>query len=352
MMLSFDVEYTPGGEFFEMCMENGVQVVTYREGHKSSTLILKRYDSHNRDQNPVSLSDKSWEMIRTMRWEETHRAQLREEIFRNYTSGDWYGLTNPQSNTRILDAETIRKRLGISPERKVAFIFAHIPWDASLRWGRDLFRSYEEWLVETVRQARTNENVHWVIKIHPANVGKKLKGRYGEEPAEVIALRRAFGELPPHVSLIPADSDISTYALLALMDYCVTVRGTIGIEAASLGIPVLTAGTGRYERKGFTIDSESREQYLDRIARIQDIGRLSPAEQELAERFAYGIFLMRPFPLRALSLNQVPSSDSPRATINIATADEWRDAPDLKAFARWINASRNPDFLVAEGNQD
>ena len=81
------------------------------------------------------------------------------------------------------------------------------------------------------------------------------------------------------------------------MDYCLTVRGTIGIEAASFGIRVLTAGTGRYDHRGFTTDSETRETYLARIAAIETLPRLSAAEQELAERFAYGAFMLRPFAL-------------------------------------------------------
>ncbi len=350
LMLSFDVEYTPGSELFDRCMENGVQVITYREGHKNSTLILKRYSPHNRVQNPVSLSEESWGVLSTMAWSDARRNELREELHGNYASGNWYGVSGTQFDTHFMDATALRKRLGVSPEKKTAFIFPHIPWDASFRWGRDLFRDHEEWLLETVRAACSNEKVNWVIKIHPANVGKQLKGKYQEEPAEVVALRSRFGKLPPHVFLIPADSDISTYSLFALMDYCVTVRGTIGIEAASFGIPVITAGTGRYERKGFTIDPESREAYLDRLARIQEIGPLSPAERELAERFAYGIFLLRPFPLRAISVefgkDYGPENGFTRARINIASQDGWREASDLKAFAHWINDSRNPDFLL------
>ena len=349
LMLCFDAEYTPGVELFDNCMEHGVDVVTYREGHKNDTLILKRYSRRIRDQNPVSLSDESWEVVRTMPWDDARRNALRKEFHDDYASGNWYGVAGTQFNTRIEDAAAIRRRLGVSADRKTAFIFPHIPWDAAFRWGRDLFGSYEEWLIATARAACLNDRVNWVIKIHPANIGKLLKGKY-QEPAETVALRERLGELPPHVFLIPPDSDISTYSLFPLMDYCVTVRGTIGIEAATLGIPVITAGTGRYEGKGFTIDPASREQYLDRIARIQEIAPLSAAERELAERFAYGIFLLRPFPVRAISLEFSDHSGAEagftKARINITAKDGWRDASDLHAFAQWLNESRNPDFLM------
>ena len=88
---------------------------------------------------------------------------------------------------------------------------------------------------------------------------------------EEETLRMRFGQLPKHVSLVPARSDISTLSLFPVMDYCLTVRGTVGLEAACRGIPVLTGGTGRYDRKGFTVDSATPRQYLERIARLQDI---------------------------------------------------------------------------------
>ena len=348
LMLSSDVEYTPGSELFDNCLDNGIDIVTYRAGHRNNTLLLKRYSSGNRDQNPVSLSDESWELLKAMEWSEARRTELRDELFDCYSSANWYGSAGTQFNTRLVDASAIRSRLGLARGKKTAFIFPHIPWDAPLRWGRDLFPSSEKWLVETVRAASYNDNVNWIIKIHPANVGKRSE-EGGRETAEMATLRRHFGQLPAHVSVIPPDSDISTYSLYEVMDYCVTVRGTVGIEAASFGIPVITAGTGRYEGKGFTTDPGSREQYLDRIARIHEIGRLSLAKQELAERFAYGIFLRRPLPLRAISLE---FSDEPgteagftRTRLNITTRDGWNHAPDLRALAQWIGNARNPDFL-------
>jgi hypothetical protein len=82
----------------------------------------------------------------------------------------------------------------------------------------------------------------------------------------------------------------------------VTVRGTIGIEPALFGIPVITAGTGGYDRRGFTTDSTSREEYLRRLATLASSPRLSPEQTELAERYAYGTFFGRPLTLVGASL--------------------------------------------------
>jgi hypothetical protein len=246
----------------------------------------------------------------------------------------------------MIQPEEIRRRLGLDPRKKTAIVFPHILWDATLFWGTSLFRNYEEWLVETIRTACTNDRVNWVIKVHPANVVKSIRDGVQGEPSELKALRKHITKLPPHISIIHADSDINFYSLLRVMDYCVTVRGTVGIEAAGFGIPVLTAGTGRYDHKEFTIDSKCREEYLERLASIQDIPPLTTRQRELAERFAFGIFLLRPLPLTTVTLEyQRDARATSKTRINVATREDWLNAPDLKLFAEWVN-SKQIDFLL------
>jgi len=350
LLLFKDPAYTPEGELVDNCLSNGIDAIRYEAAHKSNSLFLKRYTLNNREELLMSLSPKSWQIVRSMEWNDAHRKQLERELYDTYASGDWYSDNLTQFNTRIIRVDELRKRLALNPAKKTALIFPHILWDASLSGGTDLFHSYEEWFIECVRVACTNDQVNWGIKIHPANVGKSRFERYQGEPAELLALRKHIGDLPPHIFMIPADSDISTFSLFGLIDYCLTVRGTIGVEAARLGIPVLTAGTGGYDRRGFTIDSDSREEYIDRLTRIQEYPRLSPAQRELAERFAYCHFLLRPLPLKTVSFERNEDygveNRFTKTQININNPDDWYSAPDLRAFAQWVADSNNTDFMM------
>ena len=185
---------------------------------------------------------------------------------------------------------------------------------------------------------------------YPGHVGKRLDS--WRKADEEDTLRRRLGRLPKHVSLVPAHSDISTLSLFPVMDYCLTVRGTVGLEAACRGIPVLTGGTGRYDGKGFTIDSTTPQQYIERVARLQDVPRLTPAQVELAERFSYGLFLLRPLPLssiavvydKGLSLKEL----SIPLEINLRSRKDWEEAPDLRAFVDWATKSDDEDFLLQQ----
>ncbi len=347
-----DTEYSPRAELFDHLVTSGVGVLQYDIAHKSNALMLHRYDLANRNQHPWSLSDASWELVRSMEWSDRPRQLIAREIEGAYRSGDWFSACGTQFGTRLEEADALRDRLGLDPARKTAAVFSHIVWDAPVVWGTRLFPFYEDWLIETVRAAINNPRLNWLVKIHPANRGKAAKEGFEEEPTETIIIRERFGDLPEHVRLIPADTPISTHSLLAVTDYCITVRGTVGIEAARLGIPVVNAGGGRYDRRGFTMDPGSGEEYLDILSRLDDVPPLTAAQRELADRFAYGYFSLRPFVFS--SVRFWFSGGSGHATgrgvdagseILVRDSAEWERAPDLRDFADWLTSSPHPDYL-------
>lgn len=343
-----DKGYSPKGELFDNCLARGIDCVSWDLAHRNSALMFKRFNVENRDTSTDSISSETWEFLRKMPFADTHREQLEEELYSCYASGDWYSVAGTQFNKRLFETDVLRKRLNLVPGKKTAIIFPHVSWDATLFWGKALYKNYEEWLVDTVRAACANDRVNWIVKIHPAHIGKAVREGFRGEPAEVITLRKYIGDLPAHVSVIPAESDISTFSLFNLMDYCVTVRGRVGIEAAKCGIPVLTAGKGPYDHRGFTVDPESREEYLETLTSIDTIPPLSSAHRELAERFAYGFYLLRPLRLTSATLTYHESHEkaASKGRINIKRKKDWYQAADIKALAGWLNNSSREDFLV------
>lgn len=338
--------YSGHGELMDVCLQRGVDVLTWFDAHRSSSLMLKRYRLGNRDRHHGSIADDTWQRLRAMPWGDAERTALKRELDDNYAAGDWYSRGGTQVDKSIQAADVLRRRFGLDATKKTAVIFPHVVWDATLFWGTDLFANYEDWLIATVQAACRNPSVNWIIKVHPVHVQKQALEGYTEEPAEMTAIRVRVGPLPPHVTVIPPDTDINTFSLFALMDYCLTVRGTVGIEAARLGIRVLTAGTGRYDHRGFTIDSATAGEYLDRVERIQTIPPMCEAERELAERFAYGAFVMRPLPLTTMTIDYGRDRKATVSVrINPRSSEELRRAPDIAAFAAWAADRSQEDFL-------
>ncbi|MBA2486789.1 MAG: hypothetical protein H0V35_11945 [Nitrospira sp.] len=346
LVLSVDPGYSPRGELFDVCLAAGIDTITWNAAHKNNQLMLKRYSQANRDVHPASLSSKTWNALAAGSWTEPDRKRLRSEVVGSYLSGEWYSEVGTQFHTTLQEAEETRRTLNLDDRKKTAVIFSHIFWDGTFFYGTDLFGSYEEWFIETMKAACANPHVNWVVKVHPANIVKNVRDGVESEPSELTAIRSLGGDLPPHVRIIQPDSRMSTLSLYAVMDYCVTVRGTVGIEAASFGIPVLTAGTGRYDRLGFTIDSDSKAQYLDRLTRIQEVPPLSAEQRDLAERFAHGVFVLRPFSLRTVTLEyQRDAKASLHTRVCLPQGQDLRSAMDLRSLADWIH-SGTEDFLA------
>jgi hypothetical protein len=345
-----DTVYSPQGELFESCVQNEIETVEWKQAHKSNALRFKRYSLSNMGQHPWTLSEESWRLVRDMEWTESHSKELERELYSSYASGDWMSVVGSQFEKSMIDAARLRERLNLDPSKKTAFIFPHILWDATLFWGKCLFGDYEQWLVETVRAACANDRVNWVIKIHPGNQRIREGGSLQCECAETVSLHKYFGKLPPHIVMIPPESKTSTYSVFQIMDYCITVCGTVGMEAARLGIPVLTGGTGPYHSKGFTVDSNTREEYLEKVRKIEEIQPLSPAQRELAERFAYATFLMRSWDAKSATLRYIPDTRkfTYQGQINIKSREDWYTADDLRAFADWILHPNKPGEYFAQ----
>ena len=301
MVCFYDRGYTPDGELFEAALSSSAKAITLNTAHKSGFIIFKRYGLQNKNVHPGMPSLPFWNYLRNMNWTPSHWSKLRAELEDCYSTGLWYDEVGTQTNTVMQENSSLLEGLGLDPQNAIAVIFPHLFWDATFFWGKDLFSDYKEWFVETIKAAALNTSLNWIIKIHPANVVKNRRDNYFGDYSEVTAIRESLGELPPHIKLIMPDSSVSTFSLIRLMDYCLTVRGTVGLESAIFGKLVLTAGTGRYDNFGFTLDSDTTHQYLKRIAELHTLPMPDNFQIELARRYAYGLFISRPLETRSIS---------------------------------------------------
>jgi len=131
-----------------------------------------------------------------------------------------------------------------------------------------------------------------VIRVHPAEIRGTLPSRQRVE-GEV---RRHFPHLPDNVSLVPPESEISTYALLDRCNAALIYGTKTGVELAATGKPVIVAGEAWVRGKGFTHDASNREDYLELLSQLP-LAPLDAAAVERAQRYAYHIFFRRMIPL-------------------------------------------------------
>jgi hypothetical protein len=350
LVLFLERNYAAEAPISDVALVQGLDVVQYVSGPQDDTLIFKRFTSETRRDHPRSLSEESWRRVRELPWTKERDAELDDEFAKRY--GNAWALTRRiQGWTEDRSREQVIAELGLDPAKKTAVLYSHILWDANMFYGEDLFADQEEWFVETVRAAAANPRVNWIVKLHPANVWKlKREGIEGVRDEET-AVREALGELPDHVAIVRPESDISTRSIFRLTDYGITIRGSVGFELPCFGVPVLTAGTGFYSGRGFTVDSATAEEYLERLAHIEEIPRLPPDLVELARRHAWALFRLRPthfssFLATIRPLEEMGHPLDHDVEIRVWTPEGLSVSDDLREIGSWLTESRELDYLL------
>jgi hypothetical protein len=348
-----DAGYLPNAEIYEAGLVQGADCVRCENGQQRGHWLLKRYTLGSRGRALFSLSPETWKRLKAFPLTPAQQAAFEQNWRERYDPQAENDLYKYQVGKVQKPPSEVHRILGLDPGKKIAVVFSHISWDASFFDGEDLYDDYEQWLVETVRHAARNSSLNWIVKLHPANQYKlKREKQVVIRETELDALA-VLGELPPHIRILSARTDINTQSLFPVMDYGLTVRGTIGMELPCLGIPVLTAGTGRFDGFGFTMDSASRAEYENRVATLHEIPRLSADIQDLARRHAYWALVGRQVSFEDLASASALGHDQTHhplhynLRLSVDSLDNLLEAESQQRLSRWLLHSTEEDLLSA-----
>lgn len=335
------------GAFYYAALKNRLNVVRFAGTVRDNAIVVQHLTEESDRTHFSSISSKSWERI--LGYPDTPRMDM--ELEQNFVDryGDRWALSKRnQPNTRIMPLEEARALLNVPAGRKIAVIYSHILYDTLFFNGEDLFENYADWLVQSVNAACANPNLEWFIKVHPSNLWRgELEYYHGGKYEEVRLIEQYIGKLPEHVHFAYPDTPISPYTWMQLADFGITVRGTSGIELGALGKSVITAGSGRYEDVGFTLNSASVEEYLDILSKLPEVTQPTDTQKRLARRFGYATFCMKPFTLDFLTPVTRNGRERIFSTDDLVYLGSFgEDVPDsMRRFAEWTLDRNEIDFL-------
>lgn len=353
--IAVEANYAINGAMVDVAVHRGASVIQVTQPWRDDALMCKRLTPATRRTHPSSASMESLEILSQRPWSDEEDRELKRE-FENRYGGRWFLQNLNQPHTQSQGRHEIVDRFTLDADKKISVVFSHLLWDANLFYGHDLFDDYGDWFVQTVRGATENPRVNWLVKLHPANLWKRAREGVTGEYSELELIRTYIGELPGHVRLVFPETDLSTLSVFEHADYGVTVRGTTGMEMACFGKTVLTAGTGRYSGLGFTVDSGTRDEYLDRLAHIETLPPLTREQTILARRHAHAVFIMRPWRMKSFRSHfsyerngAHPLDQNLHPTVT--SLDELQRNGDLDRWARWAGDSSRLDYLEHEDVQ-
>lgn len=345
-----DAGYIPNGGIYEMALARGLDCVVYEQGQQRGTWIVKRYNQDSKGQHYFSLSDPTWQKLKAEPWTPEEDAQLEAVFAGRYKPDSTDDTRRLMSGKKLKTPDEVRAQLGLDPDKKTAVIFSHIAWDAAFFFGSCLFEDFEDWLFQTVKYA-ANEcpDMNWIVKLHPFNVFKLQ--REGKEEESELRLLRTLMPLPDHVKIMRANTDINTQSLFPVIDYVLTVNGTVGMEFPCYGVPALLGGTGRYNGRGFTIEPQTQDDYFAALKTLHTVPPLDDKTRDLARKHFLTITTRRQtnlddmMPMQLKRMNEAQSDVHDNISITARSLDEFRASESMTRLGDWLAFSTEPDLL-------
>jgi hypothetical protein len=357
LLLLMEPNYATFAPLADHAIDRKIRVIQMVQPNRDDAMYFWSLDRKTRRQHPSSVSAATLQRVADLPWTASEESKLQEAFEFRY-SGKWFLQKRNQVNAQAVSRQQLVQSLGLDPSKKIVTVFSHVLWDANLFYGADLFDDYGDWFVQTARAAYANPGVNWLIKLHPANIFKRRDEGITSELAETVLLREKCGPLPAYVRLLAPDCGVSSLSLYEISDCGVTVRGTCGLEMPCFGTPVITAGTGRYSGLGFTLDSSTREEYLSRLASVQQVSPLTDAQVLLAKKHAYTLFVLRPWKMRSFraefkdapgGVNGVEGPLLHNLFPTVGTSHEIAALGDLSKWAEWAEHGTTPDYIDVAG---
>jgi len=277
--------YVPQGLIGEVARQRGVRVVNWNPAYRKQTFVFSHSDTYHHTM--ISEPTAVWE---NLTWSPAIEKQTLDYLAsRRYGTQDWIWFHDEPAE----DMQALARELGIDFTRPVIALLTSVMWDAQLHYRSNAFPNMLEWVRQTIAYFAQRPDLQLVIRIHPAEV------RGGNPSRQLLAqeIQRAFPELPRNVFVLPPEHQASTYALVERCDSALIYNTKTGIEIASMGIPVVVAGEAWIRGKGFSLDAQSPQEYIEILERLPLQKRMTAAEIERARKYAFHFFFRRMIPL-------------------------------------------------------
>lgn len=264
-----DYLYIPQGPMMDYLSKycKNVSLFTYYVGHLSDTLVINKIDSLNNIRHAYAPPfEVFYEDLHALdsKSEKKMISEIKETLFKYYENKEWF---NYCGTTSYINSKDVKKDFfkPLDNKNKYFGIFPHIYWDPSLTFGEGIFDDFKDWFEITLDYILKNTNANVIVKDHPCNIYKfSSVGLDYSSPVKDF-IEKFPNHLKERVIYLPSDTEYTTLEIIQMVNYVLTVRGTVGVEACLLGKEVIFAGKGRFSGYKFGLFPQSKEDYFNLI---------------------------------------------------------------------------------------
>jgi len=165
-------------------------------------------------------------------------------------------------------------------------MYPGVAWDGSIKgYTSEVFEDMFDWLDKTIEFFKKNKNYRLIVKSHPAEI---ITDKCNTSVA--VYLEEKHGPLPENIIVLVPDTAVRAYDLMSPDLVSITYDGTIGLELALMGLPVLVAGDSHYREAGVVKKLETLDEYFKLLEDHSELVSFAKSHVELAKKYAYFYF--------------------------------------------------------------
>ena len=209
--------------------------------------------------NRISQEELSKKLKEDIKFREDCEQYFKNRMLGKINVGD---AANAYMSKRQISKEHLKKMLSLDVNKKTILIAPHVFCDSCHQKELYGFRDYYDWLEFTLLCLRDRTDINILFKTHPSVSG------FGQFEVDGLNYLKT---LIPNIIQVP--DDVSTALVLEICDVVITCGGTIGLEAACLGIPSVNTSKSYYY--GFEIVDvrKNKEEYRNYLEHITEFNR-------------------------------------------------------------------------------
>jgi len=223
--------YATWGAFRDYCTDNRIDYITWGRTYFNKMLSVVKNSAFN--EGPGTYDKRTIESVT----HEKEYATLVESLESRANGGP--AKTDTVNYYSYLDATgafDARADLANSAGGKLIIaIYLSIPWDGTVYGANGEFKSQRDLINSVVTMARSNPSLFFVFRAHP---------RESEMPEKAVThIKAALGaDHLPNLAIIDPQSQLTSYELAQLASLNILYSGTLAIEFAYAGYPLVVCG--------------------------------------------------------------------------------------------------------------
>jgi hypothetical protein len=277
--------YVPQGPAGDVLRRRGVRVVNWNPSYRKSTFIFSHGNSYH-----YTLMNEPTEAWEGMTWSPDHEAAILDYLAsRAEATRDWIWFHEKPEH----DAGVFARQLGLDLTRPLIGMLSNVSWDAQLHYPANAFENMFDWVFKTFDYFAKRPELQLLLRIHPA----EIRGTTPSRQPLLGEVQKRYPELPKNIFVIAPESNVSTYAAMALCSTIIVYGTKMGVELSAVGKPVIVAGEAWIRNKGLTWDAQNQSDYFALLDRLPNMPAMTAEQIQRARMYAYHFFFRRMLPL-------------------------------------------------------